>query len=119
VRIQNQTIFDPRNRSRRSESGGASEMANYKMDGAYLRDRSGNRVGHVDGNYIKDSRGNRAGQIDGKYIRDHSGNRVGEFDGKQVRDARGSRIASIDDVRRAIDGPGGMTLVALWVLFVR
>lgn len=78
-------------------------MADYKMDGNYLRDRSGNRIAQVDGNYIRDKNGNRVGQIDGRYI----------------RDSRGNRIGTIDDVRKVIDGPGGMTLVALWILFIR
>ena len=78
-------------------------MADYRMDGQYLKDSNGNRVAQIDGNYIKDSNGNRVGQIDGQYI----------------KDANGTRIGTMADVRKEIDGPGGATLAALWVLFIR
>ena len=77
------------------------------------------KIGYLDGNYIRDSHSSRVGQIDGKYLRDANGNRLIEFDGRDIRDSRGSRIATIDDVKKIIDGIGGMSLVAMWVLFIR
>ncbi len=93
-------------------------MADYKFDRNELRCR-GSKVGVVDGKYIRDSHGSRIGEIDGKYVRDSHGSRIAEFDGKDVRDGHGRRIATMDDVRKQIDGVGGMSLVALWVLLVR
>ena len=70
----------------------------FKIDGNYLRDRSGNRIAQIDGKYIRDSRGNRAGEIDGRYIRDSRGNRIAELDGIYVRDSSGNRICEIDNI---------------------
>jgi hypothetical protein len=93
-------------------------MADYKFDGKDLRCR-GTRIGSIDGKTVRDSHGSRIGEFDGKTIRDSHGSRIGEFDGQVVRDASGSRIATISDVQRAIDGPGGASLTALWMLLVR
>lgn len=93
-------------------------MANYKFDGRVLRDHSGNRVATVEGSRFKDAHGSSAGHIDGRFVRDRSGQRIGEIDGTNIKDARGSRIATIDEVRRVIDGSGGATIAALWLLFV-
>jgi len=94
-------------------------MAEYRFDGRELRDKRGQRIGYLDGNYIRDSHSNRVGQIDGKYLRDAHSNRLIEFDGRDIRDSRGSNIASIEDVKKIIEGIGGMTLVSMWILFVR
>jgi hypothetical protein len=95
-------------------------MADYKLDGNYLRNRSGNRVAQVDGKIIRDSSGNRLGEVDGEFIRDSRGNRVAQFDGTYIRDgSTGNRIGEMKDVHNSIDGVGGITLVALWVLCVR
>ncbi len=93
-------------------------MADYKFDGKELRCR-GSKVGVVDGKYIRDSHGSKIGEIDGKYLRDSHGSKLAEFDGKVVRDSHGSRIATIDDIKKQIDGVGGVSLVALWVLLIR
>jgi sporulation protein YlmC with PRC-barrel domain len=93
-------------------------MSEYKLDGKYLVQR-GSRIGEIDGKYVKDSHGSRVGEIDGKYIKDAHGSRIAELDGQNVKDSHGSRIGTIADVRKEIDGPGGMTVVALWVLFIR
>ncbi len=93
-------------------------MANYKFDGKELHG-GGSKLGVVDGKYIKDSHGNKVGEIDGKYIKDSHGSKLAEFDGKVVKDSHGSKIATIDDIKKQIDGVGGVSLVALWVLLVR
>ena len=93
-------------------------MADYKFDRNELRCR-GSKIGVVDGKYIRDSHGSKVGEFDGKYIRDSHGSKLAEFDGKVVRDSHGSRIATIDDIKKQIDGVGGLSLVALWVLLVR
>ncbi|MCP9474548.1 MAG: hypothetical protein NNA19_04780 [Nitrospira sp.] len=57
--------------------------------------------------------------IDGKYSRDSRGSKVAEFDGTDIRDSRGSKIATIDEVKKAVDGIGGASLVGMWFFFVR
>jgi len=94
-------------------------MVLFKFDGKYLKDRTGKRIAEVDRNYIKDSHGRRVGEIDRLYVKDSRGQRLIEFDGRYIKDNRGQRIGTPDDVMKLIDGPGGMTLIALWVLFVR
>lgn len=93
-------------------------MADYKFDGKYLTQR-GTRVGQIDGKYIKDSHGSRTGEIDGKYIKDGHGSRIAEVDGQYIKDGHGKRIGTFGDVRKSIDGSGGASLAALWVLFIR
>lgn len=59
------------------------------------------------------------GRIDGKHIRDSHGVKIADFDGIDIRDKRGVKIGTINNVRKLIDGAGGISLVALWILFVR
>lgn len=93
-------------------------MADYKYDGKELRCR-GSKVGVVDGKYIRDSHGSKVGEIDGKYIRDSHGAKVAEFDGQTIRDSHGSRVATIDNIKKDLDGTGGISLVAIWWFFIR
>lgn len=58
-------------------------------------------------------------KFDGKSIGDYNNYRVATFDGKIIRDYNKSQIGTIDDVRKQIDGIGGITLVGLWVLLVQ
>jgi hypothetical protein len=94
-------------------------VAEFKFDGKVLRSKSGSRVAETDGKYVRDSHGRRIGEFDGKTIRDDHGGRVADFDGEVIRSSSGSRLAIIADVRKAIDGTGGISLVALWLLVVR
>jgi len=94
-------------------------VTDYKLEGAYLKDRQGHRIGQIDGKYVRDSRGIRVGEIAGNVIRDARGLRVAQIDGVAIRDASGGRIGNVDDVRELIDGPGGASLVALWLLLLR
>ena len=94
-------------------------MSEFKFDGKVLRSKSGSRVAETDGKYVRDSHGSRIGEFDGKTIRDDHGSRVAEFDGEVIRSSSGSRLGTIADVRKAIDGAGGISLVALWLLVVR
>lgn len=94
-------------------------MSKYKFDGKQLRDPSGNRLGEFDGKIVRDKAGTRVGEVDGKIIRDKNGSRMGEFDGINLRDSKGSRVATLEDVKRDIDGIGGTTLAAMWLLFIR
>lgn len=94
-------------------------MAYYKFDGKNLRDRHGTKIGVLDGKNIRDSHGSKIGEFDGKHFRDSHGSKVAEFDGKDIRDSKGSKIATIGDVKKAVDGIGGASLVAMWIFFIR
>jgi hypothetical protein len=96
---------------------GRSAM-DYKFDGTTLR-RSGSKVAVFDGKAIRDAGGSRLGSIEGDCLRGPNGNRLATFDGRDLRDANGTRIASIDEIKKKIDGPGGMSLAGLWFLLVR
>jgi len=98
---------------------GELTVAEFKFDGKVLRSKSGSRVAETDGKYVRDSHGRRIGQFDGKIIRDDHGSRLAEFDGEVIRSTSGSRLATIADVKKAIDGTGGISLVAVWLLVVR
>ncbi len=94
-------------------------MASYRFDGRVLTERGGRKVGELrGGNDIYDRRNSRIGKIDGQEIRDRSNRRVAKFDGRYVRDSGNSRIARIEDVNKAIDGVGGVSLVAMWLFFL-
>jgi hypothetical protein len=90
----------------------------YKLDGNKLISR-GAKIGHVEGNTVRDGHSGKVGTIDGRYIRDAHGSKVAEFDGENIRDSHGARISTMHDIRKVIDGQGGITLVALWLFFVR
>ena len=94
-------------------------MSDYKFDGRWLKNRSGKRIAQVDKDYIKDDRGSRVGKIDGKKIKDARGSKLAEYDGKYIKDKYGRKIGEMRDVKSNIKGDGGISLVALWVLFVR
>lgn len=93
-------------------------MADYKIDGKYLRARNGSRLAEFDGKYFRSPHGVRAGELDGKYIRDAKGTRIAEFDGENIR-VNGSRVGTLRDVQKILDGPGGASLVGFWLLFIR
>jgi hypothetical protein len=97
---------------------GGTTMSDYKFDGTKLSQR-GSTIAKVDGNRILDSHGSKAGSIDGTKIMDSHGSKIGSVDGDKICDSHGSKISTLNDVRRTIDGPGGVSLAALWLLFVR
>ena len=96
-------------------------MAKYKFDGKYLK-RGGTTIANVNGKYIrKGSGGSTVANISGNYIRKGSGGlTVANVNGENIRQGSGgSTIAKMRDVRKEIDGPGGITLAALWFFFIR
>lgn len=93
-------------------------MADYKFDGRWLTERS-RRIAELRGNDIYDARHSRVGKINGEELRDRSNRRIARFDGRSIRDSSNRVIGDMGDVERAIDGIGGMSLVAMWVFFVR
>jgi hypothetical protein len=95
-------------------------MAEYTFDGKQFRRSQDNTLmGEIDGNYIRDANYSQKGQIDGNYIRDASYNIIAQVDGDYIRDANNNQIGTVYNVQNIIDGPGGPSLVALWVLFIR
>ncbi len=93
-------------------------MAEYKFDGHTLWNRSGHKVATTDGKSVWDANGHKIGTFDGEDIWDANGHKMGTFDGEKIYSS-GTRIGTIADVRRAIEGIGGLSLTALWVLVVR
>jgi len=96
-------------------------MANYKFDGKNLKQGS-NTIANVSGNSIRKGSGSTTiCNISGNNIRQGSGSTtLCNVSGDNIRQGSGSTtIAKMSDVRRAIDGPGGVTLAALWYCLVR
>jgi hypothetical protein len=91
------------------------QMSGYKFDGTNLYS-SGSRVGAVRGSSIYE-RGSRIGELRGNNIYSH-GSRIGELRGNVIY-SHGSRVGTLTDARKAIDGSGGATLAALWLLLVK
>jgi hypothetical protein len=96
-------------------------MANYKFDGRNLKQGS-TTIANVSGNNIRKGSGSSVlCNVSGDKIRQGSGSSVlCNVSGDKIRQGSGSStIAKMSDVRRAIDGPGGVTLAALWFTCVR
>jgi hypothetical protein len=94
-------------------------LASYKVDGKHFYDSHNSRIGSSDVKNLYDSHNSKIGSFDAKNIYDSHNSRVGSLDGMNIYDSHNSRIGTMDDVRKAIAGPGGMTLVAFWVLMLR
>jgi hypothetical protein len=91
----------------------------YRFDGKDLRDASGGPVASISGNDIHDRYGSTVGTISGSSIRDRYGSTIASFSGNNVRDEKAGRsLGSLSDVKRDIEGSGGISMVAMWVLFV-
>jgi hypothetical protein len=93
-------------------------MADYKFNGTELRTKANQLIGRIDGKLVRDNKGSKVGEIDGNTIRDASRSKIAEIDGDNIRDAHRTKIGTMMDVRKSIEGPGGVTLAALWVHFV-
>lgn len=93
-------------------------MAKYKFDSSYMR-HSGRTIARINGEKVYDGKGRLAGRFKDERIFDGKGRPAGRFDGKYVFDSRGRRVADRRQVEKDIDGNGGTSLVALWLLFVR
>jgi len=96
-------------------------MASHTFDGVVLKQGS-RTIGNVKGAQIREASGSHVvGNIRGDDIREGSGSHVlFNVRGDDIRAGSGSsRIARMRDVDSAIEGPGGMTKAALWLLFIR
>jgi hypothetical protein len=95
-------------------------MKPYNMDQSLLRNsKTKEIIGMVDNSKVKDRHGNTLARFNRVWIFDASSNRIAHFDGTDVKDKSGVRITTIDKIRQEIDGPGGISIVALWVIFLR
>jgi hypothetical protein len=94
-------------------------MPDYTFDGKRLKNRLGQKVGEIDRTLVRAWNGAKLGEIEGKNIRDAHGKKVLEFDGKHVRDDTGKKITTLEDIKKIIEGEGGISLIALWYFFIK
>ena len=95
-------------------------MADYKMISSDLFDSRNHKIATVRGNDIFDERNHKVASIRGNDIYDERNYKVATVRGSDVYDERNSKSSSLSDVKRTIDGAmGGVTVVALWLFFVR
>ena len=94
-------------------------MPAYTFDGQCLKTRFGNRIGEVHGNTIKDAHLKKVGEIEGNIIKDANLNKIAEVKNGEIKDANLNKLWTTDGVQNIIDGTGGLTSAALWVLLLR
>ena len=95
-------------------------MTNFKLKGNDLYDSKNHRVATMKGNNLYDSKNHKVATIKGNNLYDSKNHKVATLNGSDIRDSRNHKIASISDAKKAIDGAmGGMSVVALWVCFIR
>jgi rRNA processing protein Gar1 len=95
-------------------------MADFKMSGDTLYDRSNRKIGFVRGNDIFDSSNRKVASVKGSDIFDSASRKVGSLRGIDIYDAQNRKIGTISDVKKEIDGAmGGASVVALWLSFIR
>jgi hypothetical protein len=95
------------------------KMAPYIFDGQCLKSRFGYQIGEIEGNTIKDAHYNRVGEIDGNIIKDADYNKIAEVENGEIKDAHYKKIWTTEGVHDIIDGPDGLSSVAMWVLLLR
>jgi hypothetical protein len=94
-------------------------MADFVFDGKTLRKHSGQKMGEIDRKSIRAWNSSLLGEIDRNNIRDSRGKKVAEFDGKILKDDLGNKLITLEDIQKAIDGEGGISLAAMWYFFVK
>lgn len=96
-------------------------MSKYKFDGKTLKFGS-KTIANISGDKIRKGSGSSVeANIRNEQIRKGSGSSVlANVRGRDIRQGSGSsKIATMDDVDKAIEGPGGTTKAALWFLYVK
>ena len=96
-----------------------NKMAEYIFDGQCLKSRYGSRIGVIDGNTVKDAHYKKVGEIDGNIIKDAKFNKIAEVENGEIKDAHLNKLWTTEGVQNIIDGAGGLTSAALWVLLLR
>jgi hypothetical protein len=94
-------------------------MAEYIFDGQCLKSRFGSRIGEIEGNTVKDAYYKKVGEIDGNTIKDANYNKIAIVENDEIKDAQHKKIWTTDGVQHIIDGAGGITSAALWILLLR
>ena len=92
-----------------------------KFDGKKLKD-GGKTLANVNGDRIREGNGTKTLlNVRDDKIREGNGTKtLFNLKKNDIREGSGTRkIADMDDVKDDIDGPGGVMLAALWVLFCR
>jgi hypothetical protein len=98
---------------------GVNAMADYKMKGSDLYDRSSNKLGTLRGNDIYDNHSNKIGVIKGTEIYDNRSNMIAKLRGSDIYDASSNKIGTLEQAKKSIEGAvGGASVAAFWVLFV-
>ena len=95
------------------------QMAEFSFDGKTLRNSSGQKMGEIDRTSIRAWNSSLLGSIDRTNLRDSRGKKVAEFDGKTLKDGLGNKLISLEDLKKTIDGEGGINLAAMWYFFVK
>ena len=81
---------------------------------------SGHKVGEVRNNGVYAGNGKKVGAIRDESIFAANGRRLASVRNEIIYDAKGRKIGTVEQVRKQIrDAVGGMTVVALWVCFIR
>lgn len=96
-------------------------MAKYKFDGKYLK-YNGSIIANVNGYKIRKGNGSSTvANIQGNKVRQGNGSSTMlNVSGENIRQgSSSSSIAKMKDIRKLIDGPGGITLAALWYCFIK
>lgn len=96
-------------------------MAQYKFDGKYLK-HGGSIIANVNGYKIRKGNGSSiVANIQGNKVRQgNSSSTLINVSGENIRQgSSSSTIAKMKDVRKLIDGPGGITVAALWYCFIK
>ncbi len=79
-------------------------MADFKMKGSDLYDKTNHKLATIRGSNIYDARNHK----------------VASIRGSDIYDERNHKIAKMDDVRKSVGGGmGGASLAALWLFFIR
>lgn len=95
-------------------------MERFKMRGDVLYDSKNSRIGLIRGDDIYDHRNHRLGSFRNDTVYDRTNARLAVVRGDKVYDSNNRRIGDLDDIRKEIkDAVGGLSLVALWIFFLR
>jgi hypothetical protein len=95
-------------------------MAGFKMRGTELLDGHSHKIATVRGNDILDEHSHKVATVRANDILDEHNHKVATVRGDDILDEHNHKISTLRDVKKTIDGAmGGVTVVALWLFFVR
>jgi hypothetical protein len=101
-------------------SPGGDTMTDFKMKGSELFDSHNHKVATLRGNDVLDEHSHKVATIRGSDILDEHNHKFASVKGSDILDEHNHKFASVNDVKKVIDGAmGGVSVVALWLFFVR